>query len=277
MKRALVPSLLLGTILLSACGGVQSKSPTPAGSPDPVPVITQPVSEPPKTDPQPAPPPPETPKIEEAKPAIKWYSPGIGLPLKSDDPAAQGKKVAMLTFDDGPHPQYTDMILASLKQENVKAIFFVTNNGVKNKEVLERIHKDGHVIGVHTMTHPNLTKLSVPDMRKEIEPLIDLIQQVTGEKPKYLRPPYGAYNDSLRNLVKEYNMELVNWTNGSLDWEGTDKNGYKDPAKVVADVMKQLHPGANILMHDIHKHTAEALPELIKQIRAAGYEFVVLQ
>lgn len=272
MKRALLPVILLGSLALSACGGVEGSQPSPAGHADGAkPTQTQPVSH------VVTPPPVEvkTPAPAE-QPAIKWNSPGIGLPLKSDDPAAQGKKVAMLTFDDGPHPKYTDMILATLKQENVKALFFITGYGAKNMEVLERIHKDGHTIGVHTMTHPNMAKLSVAEQRQEIEPLIALIEKVTGQKPKYFRPPFGAYNDDLRGLMKEYGMELINWTNGSLDWADTDANGHKDPNKVVADVIKQLHPGANILMHDIHKHTAEALPELIKQIRAKGYEFVVL-
>lgn len=286
MKRALLPTLLLGSLVLSACGGVEGTQSTPAGPANSgTPAVTQPVSDQPKTEPQPPPPPVESkppapvetkPPAPAEQPIIKWYSPGIGLPLKSDDPAAQGKKVAMLTFDDGPHPKHTDTVLAALKRENVKALFFVTGYGAKNRDVLERIYRDGHTIGVHTMTHPNMTKLSAEQMRQEIEPLIAIIEQVTGQKPKYFRPPFGAYNDELRKLLKEYNMELVNWTNGSLDWEGTDADGHKDPNKVVADVMKQLHPGANILMHDIHRHTGEALPELIQQIRAEGYEFVVL-
>lgn len=274
MKRALLPMLLLGSLVLNAFNGVSTGSSDKSSNP--VPAVTQPAvqplkEEPPKQeDPQPEPP------KQEAGPAVKWYSPGIGLPLRSDDPAAQGKKVAMLTFDDGPHPVHTDKILDTLREQNVKALFFITGYGTKNKEALVRIHKEGHVIGVHSMTHANLPKLSEAEMRKELEPLIKIIEDVTGQKPKYMRPPFGAYNDKLRALLKEYGLELINWTNGSLDWAGVDANGYKDPNKIVEDVVQQLHPGANILMHDTHRHTAEALPQVIKQIRAQGYEFVVL-
>ena len=94
---------------------------------------------------------------------------------------------------------------------------------------------------------------------------------MAGSKPKYFRPPYGAYNKDVLSVVGEYGMEVVNWTNGSLDWE------YSDPEKVTGEVMKQLHRGAVILMHDTKAHTAEALPNIIRKIRAEGYEFVVLK
>lgn len=212
------------------------------------------------------------------EPAIKWYPRDIGYPLISDDPAAEGKKVVMLTFDDGPSASgSTARILDILKENEIKALFFITGYGAKNLDLVEREYREGHVLGNHTDTHPNMRLLSVAEMREEIEPVNAVIEQVTGQKPKYFRPPFGAYNQALIDLLaEEYHLDLINWSDGSNDWVDV-VDGYKDPALIVADVMEQLHPGAVILMHDTNQHTADALPEIIRQIRAEGYEFVVMQ
>jgi peptidoglycan/xylan/chitin deacetylase (PgdA/CDA1 family) len=268
MKRAVLPGALLISLTLTACA-------RPIPHPTvPVAHIVQPSVNPPTTEvdgggaaPMP---------ILELPPAIKWFPRGIGLPLATEDPLGKEKKVCMLTFDDGPSDSgTTSSILDTLQANDVKAMFFVTGYGAKHRELLKRIHHDGHPMEPHTMTHANMTTLTEEGMRKEIDPLMVTLEEVTGEKPKYFRPPYGAYNKTLLKVLKEDNLELINWDDGSLDWDGT-KNGYKDPQLVVKDTMRQLHPGAVILMHDTHKHTAEALPEIIKQIRAKGYEFVVL-
>lgn len=204
--------------------------------------------------------------------AMNWRPAGIGLPLVSDHPAAKNVKVVMLSFDDGPTPAgHTAKVLDALKEHQVKAVFFITGNGLKHRDLVERIHREGHVLGVHTVSHANLTKLPATEMRKEIEPLVELIESVTGARPTLFRPPYGAYNDAVRAVLKEYGLELVNWTNSSKDWE------HKEPAKVIDEVIQQLHRGAVVLLHDIKPHTAEALPEMLKRIRAEGYEFVVMK
>ncbi|HYG59895.1 MAG TPA: polysaccharide deacetylase family protein, partial [Symbiobacteriaceae bacterium] len=175
MARAIVPVLVAAALMLTACS--KANAPTAPGS-DPTPAT--PVVQTPATpsqggsDPQDsetrgqdapsgkapvgsgtAPVPPV--KVE---PQIKWYSRGIGLPLTSDDPAAQGKKVVVLTFDDGPSDSgSTASVLDSLKAHNVKAMFFITGYGARNRDLVERIHKEGHVLGPHSMTHANLSRL----------------------------------------------------------------------------------------------------------------------
>lgn len=288
MKKSFIPLLVSAAMALSACNGAMS-----AGSKTAIAVTpssgaagSQGTNSSNTADGQtadsaptaPAPAPAETQPAQAApKPMIKWYPRGIGLPLTTDDPEGKDKKVAMLTFDDGPSDTgSTARILDVLAENNVKAMFFITGYGAKHRDLVEREFKEGHVLAPHTQTHANLTTLTVPQMRAEIEPVMNLIKEVTGESPKYFRPPYGAYNKQVLALMDEYHMQLVNWDDGSLDWDGL-KNGYKDPNIVVNDVMKQLHRGAIILMHDTNKHTAEALPEIIRRIRAEGYEFVVLQ
>ena len=209
-----------------------------------------------------------------ALPAVTWKPSGIGYPLVPSDPSVD-RKVAMLTFDDGPSA-YTPAVLDALKEAGVKAVFFITGYGAAQyPDLVKRIHDEGHVLGIHTMTHPNMTQLSREEQIEEIQPLIDLITEVTGERPSYFRPPFGAYNDELLATLDELGLEAINWSNGSLDWEGV-VDGYKDPNQVVADVLDQLHPGAVILAHDTMKHTAEAVPMIIEALRAEGYDFVVL-
>jgi len=274
MKRVVIPALLIAALTLSACSaGVKPVDVPPQPVVVELPRPPQPVVPDP---PVPSTPPTKLPPVK-AEPLITWYARGIGLPLTSDDPAAAGKKVVLLSFDDGPTDEgHTASVLDTLKEQNVRAMFFITGYGARHMDLVERIHREGHVLALHTMSHPNMRFLSAEQMRQEIAPLYELVEKVTGEKPRYFRPPFGAYNQTLLDVLTEYNLELLNWTNGSLDWEGT-VNGYKEPNLVVEDVMRQMHHGAVVLFHDTLRHTAEALPEIISRIKADGYEFVVVE
>lgn len=300
MKRALLPVIIATSISLAACSKATAPAQipvtpsTPPSSSDMPARVVQ--DDPGPAAPTPAPtetsssgtaPEPQAPAGGsvttaptghiEPKPLIKWYPRGIGLPLTSDDPAAKDKKVVLLTFDDGPTDQgSTVSILETLAKENVKAMFFITGYGAKHRDLVERIHREGHVLGPHTVTHANLAKLTPAGIKEELDPVVKIIEEVSGKKPKWLRPPFGAYNQTVIDIAKnDYGMDILNWTDGSLDWEGV-KDGYKDPKIVIKDTMEQLHRGAVVLMHDTLKHTAEALPEIIRQMKTEGYEFVVL-
>ncbi|HLO02043.1 MAG TPA: polysaccharide deacetylase family protein [Symbiobacteriaceae bacterium] len=268
MKKQTLPLLLLAA-LLAAC--TTKPQPVPQQPPASVPAATTP--EPPKTT-EPAQPP--APKVDPIQ-AMGWYESDIGYPMKSDDPKAVGLKVAMLTFDDGPTKDVTPQILDVLKREKIRAIFFVTGYGIEQApDMLKRIAAEGHIIAVHTMTHPDLATLSQAEQRKEIVPVIAKVKELTGITPTYIRPPFGSYNKDLLALCKELGLTVTTWSNGSLDWDRLDSNGHKDPQKVVDSVLEQLTPGSNILMHDTHQHTADALPTLIKSLRDKGYQFVTL-
>jgi len=276
MFRPLVPVLVAALVVLSGCslapdsvssGGDPSQVQEPASSGQEAPGEGEPSGSGEQSNGE-----------EPAAPPVVWYPKDIGMPLTTDDPAHQEDKVVLLTFDDGPSDtDSTAQILDVLKEKQVKAIFFVTGYGVRDREdMLKRIADEGHVIGLHTMTHPDLASLTPEEMREELVPLMEKIEAVTGQRPKYLRPPFGSYNDEVLSVAAELGLQVVTWTSGSLDWEGNDANGYKDPAVVVRDVMDQLFPGAVYLFHDTKTHTAEALPEIIDLMRAEGYEFVVL-
>jgi peptidoglycan/xylan/chitin deacetylase (PgdA/CDA1 family) len=279
-KRMWMSLALAALVIVSGCGAYVSR-PIAVGQP-PGTVVDDGSKQPVLVDPILLPSDPIQPPAEPVippKPApspIAWHPRGIGLPLDSEDPRAKDLRVAMLTFDDGPDERYTGAVLDVLKDKKVRAIFFVTGYGAKHKDLLNRIHEEGHILGVHGMTHANLSRLPIEEIREEMAPLLTIIEEVTGEAPKYFRPPFAAYNQDVRAVADELGLLLVNWTNGSRDWIGVDANGYKDPELVVSDVMGQLHRGAVILMHDTKRHTVEALPKIIDQIRAEDYEFVTL-
>lgn len=282
MNKYAVSSALIALLLLSGCSA-SSQNPAPPAQPgaqDPASPNTptgESGSDPaddPDTGASADPSSPSTEPEAPPEPAVTWKPSGIGYPLVPSDPSVE-QKVAMLTFDDGPSA-YTPEVLERLAEADVKAVFFITGYGAERyPDLVKRIHEEGHVLGIHTMTHPDMSTLSREEQVEEIQPLIDLITEVTGEAPKYFRPPFGSYNDELLATLDDLGLEAINWSNGSLDWDGV-VDGYKDPNLVVADVMEQLHPGSVILAHDTMKHTAEAVPMIIEALRGEGYEFVVL-
>lgn len=258
-------------------------APPAAAAPDPAPA-TPPAAHPAAAEPARPVTPPEPPKpATPPPPPIKWVLQNYYGPIASADPAAKDKQVVLLTFDDGPHPEYTARILDTLKAHDVKALWFVTSNAGKYEDVLKRIAAEGHLVGTHTLYHENLRNMTRDDQRKAIAGANAIVERVLGQKPKYFRPPFGAFNADTKALMQELGMTLMNWDHGSGDWMEV-KDGHKDPQVVVQDTLSEkprnnqmtpLHPGAIILFHDTLKHTAEALPDIITGLKAKGYEFVL--
>jgi peptidoglycan/xylan/chitin deacetylase (PgdA/CDA1 family) len=210
---------------------------------------------------------------------------------------AKGKRIA-LTFDDGPFPPYTEQILDILQRHGVQATFFVCGRNVEqHPEIVRRIHAEGHTLGNHTWSHPYLYFLSRRKMAEEIDRTQKAISEATGQVPRLFRPPYGGRWFGLYPLLREREMELVQWSVNTFDWK-LDADG------VLACVRAGLHPGAVVLLHDgrqtpggyLHRllrsdsrvsaqrgpstdqsATAEALPAVIDYARRAGYEFVSVE
>lgn len=190
------------------------------------------------------------------------------------------EKIVLLTFDDGPKGKVTLQILDILDKYQAKSIWFINgfNYGwdykaspekAENfKALVKEIHRRGHIVANHTWEHENLRKLSPDKQRKEILSMNELLTDITGEKVKYFRPPFGAYSDIQKQLMVDENMQSINWSVGSLDWE------HKEPQKVVDQVVSTIHNGGNILMHDLPV-TAEALDPLLKKLKEMGYSFVL--
>lgn len=184
-----------------------------------------------------------------------------------------GKKV-YLTIDAGGPLIEVDLMLKSLKENNVKANFFITGNNIKkNPDYLKRIVADGHFVANHTMTHTDFNDLSDDQIRKEITDFEVVYKQITGkEVGNYFRFPYGHYNPHNLSLVSSMGYTSVFWSTAMRDWEPR-ANGAEDPYN---DIMNNLHEGNVILMHQGSIENMQALDRICKEIKKRGYEFGVM-
>jgi peptidoglycan/xylan/chitin deacetylase (PgdA/CDA1 family)/uncharacterized caspase-like protein len=190
-------------------------------------------------------------------------------------------KTVALTFDDGPHPRYTDQVLAVLKKYDLHAVFFeigknlgtVEGGQVKlgtNVAVSNRILASGSFIGNHTYSHPVLPKLDPADQTKEIDSTSAILTEVLKSPPVLFRPPYGAANADILSEIQSDKMKTVIWNVDSEDWADPVPNSVAQ--RVITEVEKQQR--GIILFHDIHKVGLDALPVVIETLEADGYNFV---
>lgn len=189
------------------------------------------------------------------------------LPVDAAAPSFQGQ--VALTFDDGPHPVQTKRLLDGLKERNVKATFFLMGENIKgNEEIVKQMQEDGHLIGNHSYTHIQLTKAGEETVCDAIEHTEEIIAEITGNRPEYLRPPYGDWNDSL-----ECQLDLIPvfWSVDSLDWK------LKNTKKIVDKVLKKTGDGDIILMHDIFPTSVDAALQIVDELQMRGYTFVTVE
>ena len=181
------------------------------------------------------------------------------------------KKYIALTFDDGPHPQYTSRLLALLKQNHVKATFFVVGEMVERyPQLLKQIAAGGHTIGNHTFHHLNLTKISKADAALEIQACNEAVKRVTGRTPYLFRPPGGDYNHQIAEISEAEKMTMVLWSDDPGDFA-------KPGSKVIATrLLTKVRGGAIILLHDGIQQTLDLLPFVIDTLRSEGYQFVTV-
>ncbi len=201
----------------------------------------------------------------------KTYHMNSNYVIKPNDESSPAK-VVLLTFDDGPKDKkMITSLIDTLDKHHAKAIFFLNGNRVKRQpELLKVIHERGQIIGNHAWDHEDLKKMSSSEAKKQVTDVQQIVKDTIGEEPRFFRPPFGSGNDALKDTVKEQGMLYMTWSNGSLDWDKTTKN---KPDKVIHNVLDQLHPGSNILMHEL-PWTVEALDGLLTKLENKGYSFV---
>lgn len=184
------------------------------------------------------------------------------------------EKVVALTFDDGPHPKYTEQVLDLLKQYGAKGTFFIVGqHAEKNPQVVLRTFEEGHEIANHTYTHP-YTK-SVSKIIQEIKQTNDTIYSITGYSPKLFRPVEGYYTEEIVKEVVKAGYKIVMWS-----WH-QDTEDWKDPGVnvIVKKVLEGVEEGDNVLFHDgggNREQTVKALEKILPELQKEGYKFITI-
>ena len=186
------------------------------------------------------------------------------------------EKCIYLTFDVGYEAGYTNNILDTLKNHNVKAAFFIVGNYfTSDADTVKRMVDEGHIVGNHTKTHPNMSKMSTfEDFKAQIEPVEEQYKQITGQDmPKYYRPPQGIYNIQNLEDAKSLGYKTIFWSVAYVDWE---KDNQPTHEKAMTTLLKRVHNGAIILLHSTSKTNMEILDEFLTTLENEGYTFKTL-
>lgn len=199
-------------------------------------------------------------------------TPAPALPKISYGSCHVEEPYVAMTFDDGPSAENTPRLLDILKDRDIKATFFmIGENAAKFPEIVKRVLAEGHEIGNHSWSHPQLSKMTDDEVRQQIQKTQDAITQACGYTPKLLRPPYGAFTTRQRRWANDiFGVKIIFWDVDPLDWK------ILDSAHVESEILKQTKPGSIILSHDIHKTTVDAMPQTLDTLLANGFKFVTV-
>ena len=187
-----------------------------------------------------------------------------------------GEKVLYLTFDAGYENGCTEQILDTLQKHDVKAAFFLVGNYMeKNPELVRRMVRDGHIVGNHTMHHPDMSKITdFAAFSKELKDLEALYQEITGEDlPKFYRPPQGIYSEENLKMAQRLGYKTVFWSLAYVDWKN---DAQPTKAQAFDKLIPRTHNGAVVLLHSTSKTNAEILDELLTKWKSMGYRFATL-
>lgn len=192
-------------------------------------------------------------------------------PIYSGDP--NQPKIA-LTFDDGPNPNYTPELLDILRKYGVRATFFCLGENVnEHPDIARRVVNEGHLIANHSYTHPSLPKLDKnDDVLKQLGDTNTLIQNVTGKKTEYFRPPYGETDNRINDLAGSLGLTPILWSIDTNDWQGLGVDA-------IVNTLISVQKGSIILCHDgVEKsnETLQAVDIAIPKLQGQGLNFVTI-
>ncbi len=181
----------------------------------------------------------------------------------------EGTKKIAITFDDGPHPFYTEQLLDGLKERDIHATFFVTGEHAElHPDIIKRMQEEGHLIGNHTYNHMQLNKNNLNEFKEQLIKTNEIITEITGKEVLYVRPPYGTWDKSIET---ELNMFPVLWTVDPRDWSSDNVSCITD------SIVKKTGENDIILMHDYFESSVTAALKAIDKLLEKGYEFVTVE
>lgn len=179
-----------------------------------------------------------------------------------------------LTFDDGPHPRYTPIILDILAEQGIKATFFVVGeNAEYHPELIKRIAAEGHELGNHTFDHCRVAKMGDYELKRDILRCSDTVFSICGQRPRLFRPPEGVCNRAVKTVCTDADMTIVMWSVDTRDWAHTPVE------EIYRNVRSNTKNGSIILMHDFigkNSPTPAALRQMLPMLQELGYEFVTV-
>ncbi len=206
----------------------------------------------------------EQPDVGKANQKILEENQGICLGNKAT-------KSIYLTFDEGYEAGYTGSILKVLKENKVKATFFITAHYVNTQpELVKQMIKEGHIIGNHTVNHKSMPELTEEKIRLETMELHQVIQEKFNYEMKYLRPPKGEFSEKTLQITNQLGYKTVMWSFAYEDWEENNQPNEQEAKKKILD---NLHNGEIMLLHGNSKTNTNILDSVIKEAKNMGYEF----
>ena len=185
----------------------------------------------------------------------------------------EAQKNIYLTFDAGYENGYTESILDTLKKHNVNATFFLVGNYLETKpDLVKRMADEGHIVGNHTYSHPDMSKISTAEaFADELNKMGSKYKEITGKDMlKIYRPPQGKFSEENLSMAKAMGYKTVFWSLAYVDWL-EDKQPTKEEA--FSKLLTRIHPGAVVLLHSTSKTNCEILDELITKWKDMGYSF----
>lgn len=203
---------------------------------------------------------------------ILWLPPAqvpasTELKLEMPEPG-RGQKLAALTFDDGPHPEFTGPLLDGLRERGIKATFFLVGTQIQYApELVSRMAREGHQIGVHTFSHVSVTGLEREEFRLQVEGTRRLIYSLLGERELWLRPPYGILDENAQNWA---DGPVVLWSVDPEDWKDANVKRIKE------HIVSHTRDGDIILLHDIYPTSVEAALGAVDELQKQGFRFVTV-
>lgn len=191
---------------------------------------------------------------------------------KANNTLVTNKKVIALTFDDGPSPTYTPLVLKLLDQYKAKGSFFCIGENIEKHPVLTKeIHEKGHTLGNHTYSHSNIFPFfGKSQVVREIQKTNQWLFETTGIRCTLFRPPFGVTNPAIAKAIKACQMQTVGWSIRSFD------TSTKDADKVIKRVISKIKPGAVILLHDDRPNTPKILEAILLYAQENGYQCIAV-